>query len=48
MRVMIDTNVIISAMLKEGSLPDIILNDVCANNELILSNYIVNECYDVA
>lgn len=27
MRVMIDTNVIISAMLKEGSLPDIILNE---------------------
>lgn len=48
MRVMIDTNVIISAMLKEGSLPDIILNDVCTNNELILCDYIVNECYDVA
>lgn len=48
MRVMIDTNVIISAMLKEGSLPDIILNEVCTNEELILCDYIINECYDVA
>ena len=48
MRVMIDTNVIISAMLKEGSLPDIILNEVCINNDLILCSYIINECYDVA
>lgn len=29
MKVMIDTNVIISAVLKEGSTPDVVLADVC-------------------
>lgn len=48
MRIMIDTNVIISAMLKEGSTPDIVLNYVCENHELILCDHIINECYDVA
>lgn len=48
MRVMVDTNVIISAILKEGSLPDIVLNEVCENHDLILCDYLISECYDVA
>ena len=48
MRVMVDTNVIISAILKEGSLPDLVLTEVCENHELILCDYIINESYDVA
>jgi putative PIN family toxin of toxin-antitoxin system len=48
MRIMIDTNVIISAILKEGSVCDEILNDICENHELILCDYIINESYDVA
>lgn len=45
---MIDTNVIISAILKKGSLPDIVLNEVCGNHDLILCDYIINESYDIA
>ena len=45
MRVMVDTNVIISAILKEGSLPDRVLNEVCENYELILCDYIINESW---
>ena len=48
MRVMIDTNVIISAILKEGSLPNLILNDVCENHELVICDYIISESYEVA
>ena len=48
MRVMVDTNVIISAILKEGSIPDVVLTDVCENHELILCDYIILECYTVA
>lgn len=48
MRVMVDTNVFISAILKEGSLPDIVLDEVCENHELILCDYIIDECYDVS
>ena len=45
---MIDTNVIISAILKQGSVPDIVLNDVSENHDLILCDHIINESYDVA
>jgi putative PIN family toxin of toxin-antitoxin system len=45
---MIDTNVIISALLKQGSVPDVVLNDVCENHELILCDRIISESYDVA
>ena len=48
MRVMVDTNVIISAILKEGSLPDLVMNEVCKNHELILCDYIISESYEVA
>jgi uncharacterized protein len=48
LRIMIDTNVVISALLKQGSVPDCVLFDVCENHELILCTHIINECYDVA
>lgn len=48
MRIMMDTNVVISAVLKRGSVPDIVLNDVCENHELILCDHIIGECYEVA
>jgi putative PIN family toxin of toxin-antitoxin system len=48
MRIMVDTNVIISAMLKEGSVPDLVLNYACENCDLILCDHIIDESYDVA
>ena len=45
---MIDTNVIISAMLKQGSLPALVLEYACENCDLILCDYIIDESYDVA
>lgn len=45
---MIDTNVIISALLKHDSVPSIVLNNVCANHKLVLCDHIINESYDVA
>ena len=48
MRIMADTNVIISAILKRNSVCDKVLNDICERHELILCNYIINESYDVA
>jgi putative PIN family toxin of toxin-antitoxin system len=48
MRVMVDTNVFISAILKVGSTPDIVLTDVCKNHELVLCDTIILECYTVA
>lgn len=40
MKIMIDTNVIISSLLKQGSVPDIVLNYVCNNHDLILCDHI--------
>lgn len=48
MRIMVDTNVVISALLKQGSVPDIVLNDVCENHDLILCDQIISESYAVA
>ena len=48
MKIMIDTNVIISSLLKQGSVPDIVLNYVCNYHNLILCDHIINECYTVA
>lgn len=45
---MIDTNVIISSLLKQGSIPDIVLNYACNNHSLILCDHIISECYTVA
>ena len=47
MRIMADTNVVISAILKEGSVCDEVLNDICENHELVLCDYIINESYSV-
>ena len=48
MRIMIDTNVIISAILKRGSIPDLVLNYVCENHDLVLCDHIIDESYSVA
>lgn len=48
MRVMLDTNVIISAILKQGSNPEIVLMDVCEKHDLILCDQIIMECFEVA
>jgi predicted nucleic acid-binding protein len=45
---MIDTNVVISALLMQGSVPDIVLFDVCQNHELVLCNQIISEIREVA
>jgi uncharacterized protein len=47
MRIMINTNVIISALLKKGSVPDLVLVYVCENHELILCEQIISEAYSV-
>ena len=48
MRIMIDTNVFLSAILKSGSVPDLVLNHVCEKHDLVLCDHIINECYDIA
>ena len=48
MKIMVDTNVIISAMLKKGSVPDLVLSYACESCDLVLCDHIVDECYDVA
>lgn len=45
---MIDTNVFLSAVLKSGSTPDLVLTHVCEKHDLVLCDHIINECYDVA
>jgi len=47
MRVMIDTNVIVSAVYNPKSKPADVLRHVCENHELVLCDYIIAECYDV-
>ena len=47
MRVMIDSNVIVSAIYNPQSKPAHVLRHVCENYELIICDYIVTECYDV-
>jgi len=47
MRVMIDTNVIVSAVYNPKSKPSYVLRHVCENDELVLCDYIISECYDV-
>jgi len=44
---MIDTNVLISAVIKEGSVPDQVVLNVLKNHELILCKQIVKECIEV-
>ncbi len=47
MRIMIDTNVILSGIYKRGSLPDRVIQHVCEHQELVLCDHIIAECYDV-
>jgi putative PIN family toxin of toxin-antitoxin system len=47
MRIMIDTNVILSAIYNPESKPAYVLRHVCENHKFVLCDYIVAECYDV-
>ena len=47
MRVMIDTNVILSAIYNPKSKPADVLRYVCEEHELVLCDYIIAECHDV-
>jgi len=47
MRIMIDSNVLISAVYNPNSKPAQVVQNVCENHELILCDYIITECYDV-
>jgi putative PIN family toxin of toxin-antitoxin system len=47
MRIMIDTNIIVSAVYNPQSKPAKVLHHVCENHVLVLCDYIVAECYDV-
>ena len=47
MRIMIDTNVIISAVYNPNSAPSSTLRHVCENHKLILCDYIIAECRSV-
>lgn len=47
MRIMIDTNVIVSAIYNPKSNPSLILRHVCNIHNLVLCDYIVAECRSV-
>jgi len=47
MKIMIDTNVLISAVYNPNSKPALAVRNVCENHELLLCDHIVSECYDV-
>ena len=47
MKVMIDTNVLVSAVYNPNSVPAKAVALSFENHETILSDYIINECYDV-
>ena len=47
MRIMIDTNVIVSAVYNARSNPSYALRHVCENHKLVLCDYIVAECRGV-
>jgi putative PIN family toxin of toxin-antitoxin system len=47
MKVMIDSNVLVSAIYNPNSKPAHVVRDVCENHELLLCDHIVAECYDV-
>lgn len=48
MRVMVDTNVFVSALLCGGSSCHRVLSEAADNHELVLCDYIIDECYEVA
>jgi putative PIN family toxin of toxin-antitoxin system len=47
MKVMIDSNVLVSAVYNLNSKPARVVRDVCENHELLLCDHIVAECYDI-
>jgi len=47
MKIMIDSNVIVSAIYNQNSKPAHVLQHVCEKHDLILCDYIITECYDV-
>jgi putative PIN family toxin of toxin-antitoxin system len=47
MKVMIDSNMLVSAVYNQDSKPAQAVRDVCENHELLLCDHIVSECYDV-
>ena len=47
MRIMIDSNVLVSAVYNPDSKPAIAVRDVCENHEMLLCDHIIAECYDV-
>ncbi len=47
MRVMVDTNVLISALLFPGRTMDVLIIHITAEHRLVLSSYVVDEFLDV-
>ena len=47
MKVMIDSNVLVSAVYNPMSKPAQVLKHVCSHHSLVLCDYIIAECYDV-
>jgi len=47
MRIMIDSNVIVSAVYNPKSKPATALGHVCENHDFVLCDHIIAECYDV-
>ena len=47
MRVMIDSNVIVSAVYNPKSKPADVLGHTCENHDLVLCDHIIAECYNV-
>lgn len=43
MRIMLDTNVLISALLFPGTKMDAMMNYIFTNHQLVLSSYVVDE-----
>lgn len=47
MRIMLDTNVLISIALFKGKALGLMLNQICQDHELVLSSYVIDEMYEV-
>ena len=47
MRVMLDTNILLSAMFFPGGLMDELMKKAAIENRLVLSSYVVDELFDV-
>jgi predicted nucleic acid-binding protein len=48
MKIMIDSNVLVSAVYNPRSKPACAVRDVCENHDLMLCDHIVAECYSDA